>query len=113
MMIAGAVGLLLALAGAYVQGRMDGRRIGDAKVAEYRAAYETLADRAKACSAGAYEAEQAAQRAAAEGRRARSDAAGAVEVATKSAEALGRAMAQRGTCADAVQTVRNDLKGKP
>ena len=79
------------------------------ELAEYRSAYALLADRAKACSAGVHEAEQRAREAAEKGRRLRQEAAGAVEVATRSAEALGRAMASRGTCSEAVQTVRADL----
>lgn len=117
MMIAGTVGLLLALAGAYVQGRVDGRRIGDAKAAEYLGAYNLLADRAKQCSAGVYEAEQRALAAAAAGRRARSEAAGAISVARQHADALGRALAAPRVVSecpsgDAVIVVRDDLRSR-
>jgi len=87
----------------------------ESKLVEFKAAYTVLADRAKACSAGAYDAEQAAKRAAEKGLRARQEAAGAVEVATRSAEALGRALAAPrtgGACpqADAVRVTREDLR---
>lgn len=83
-------------------------------LAESRRAYDLLADRARACSAGVQEAEQRAREAADKGRRARQEAAGAIQVATKSAEALGRAMAAprpASACpvAEAVQTIRADL----
>ena len=95
-----------------LQQRLNRKSVDTKTMVRYPAAiraYDLLADRAKACSAGVHEAEQRALQAAEKGRRLRQEASAAVDIATRSADALGRAMAQRGTCSEAVQTVRADL----
>lgn len=88
-----------------------------AETAEFRRAYDLLAQSTQRQSDSIRAAEKKAAEAAKIGARARADAAGAVQVATRSADALARVMAAPrpgGECpqAQAVGAVRADLAGK-
>jgi len=85
-----------------------------AESAEFRRAYDLLAQSAQRQAQSIQLAEKKAAEAAQRGARARAEAAGAVEVATRSADALARAMAAprpAGDCpqAAAARIVREDL----
>jgi hypothetical protein len=84
------------------------------EVVEFRAAYNLLAERMRQQNDAVQEWERRAAQAAAAGRKARAEAAGAVEVAKRHADALGRAMAAPrpvGDClpGEAVRVIRADL----
>ena len=88
-----------------------------AEVAEFRRAYDLLAQSVARQNGAVLDMEAKAAEAARRGAEARSEAAGAVDVAKRSAEALARVMAGSRPASEcptkeAVDAVRADLAGK-